>query len=55
MDHNLAALYTARGEHARAERTYQAVLRIKSRTLGTTNPEVVALQKRSATLPNPNR
>ena len=43
--HNLAALYAARGEQARALRTLTQVLDTKKRILGTTHPDVTALRR----------
>ena len=45
VKHHLAALYTARGQHAQAEDAYRTVLEIKRRVLGADNAEVVALKQ----------
>ena len=42
--HNLAAIYVARGEHARALNTLTRVLATKSHILGATHPDVTALR-----------
>lgn len=44
VKHNLAALYQARGDVARALRTFTEVLDIKSHILGATHADVVSLR-----------
>ena len=44
VQHNLAALYAARGQHRQAERAYRQALEIKLQVLGPEHPDVIALQ-----------
>ena len=44
VKHNLAALYAARGEHPRAVCTLIQLHDIKTRILGSTHPDVIALR-----------
>ena len=58
VKHNLAVLYTARGEYSRAEDAYRAVHAIKHRVLGADNAEVIAMRnhvERLATRLNDSR
>jgi tetratricopeptide (TPR) repeat protein len=50
VKHNLAALCQARGDAARAVRTFTEVLDSKSHILGPTHPDVVSLRQHSASL-----
>jgi tetratricopeptide (TPR) repeat protein len=50
VKHNLAALYQARGDAARALRTFTEVFHIKSHILGPTHPDVVSLRPHIAPL-----
>jgi tetratricopeptide (TPR) repeat protein len=50
VKHNLAALYQARGDAARALRSFTEVLDIKSHILGPTHPDVVSLRQYIAPL-----
>ena len=44
VQHNLAALHAARGQHQQAERAYRQALDIKIQVLGPEHPDVVALK-----------
>lgn len=56
VEHNLAALYGARGELAHSEALYQHVLDVKQRVLGADHPAVVGLRRlTNSTGPSPSQ
>jgi hypothetical protein len=50
VQHNLAALYAEQGDHDRAVLASRQVLHIKRHVLGTSHPEVAALEDHLARL-----